>query len=304
LAAVAGTPVLVDAGMIVDCHTQVWNSPTQIGSGVPLVSPAARATEAGYLEAINPVDKAIVLAFKSGYLGAEIPNRFVAEYVRRNPAKLIGFAGIDPQDRDWREELRIAQDELGLKGVVISPEMQDFHPSDTRAMRLYEQCVRRGMPILVEQDHRHPKAKMQYSEPTLLDDVAQAFPELRIVVARMGYPWVAQTVVLLAKHPHVYADVAGLLPQPWLSYTALLAAFEYGVMDKLLFGSDFPFRYPAACIEALYSINQFSQGSNLQTIPREHLRGIVERDALALLGISSPAVPDFKPKRPIFADDE
>ena len=284
--------------------TQVWDSPTQIGSGTALVAPVARVSEARYLEAIDPVDKAIVLAFKSSYLGAEIPNRFVAEYVRRNPEKMIGFAGIDPLERDWREELRIAQDELGLKGVVISPEMQAFHPSDSRAMRLYEQCAQRRMPILVEQDHRHPKAKMQYAAPTLLDDVAQAFPDLRIVIARLGHPWVAQTVVLLAKHPQVYADVAGLLPQPWLSYTALLAAYEYGVMDKLLFGSDFPVRYPAACIEALYSINQFSQGSNLQTIPREHLRGIVERDALALLGISSPSVPDSKPKRPIFAHDE
>ena len=37
---------------------------------------------------------------------------------------------------------------------------------------------------------------------------------------------------------------------------------------------------PAECIEALYSINQLSSGTNLQTIPREQLRGIVERDTL------------------------
>jgi len=76
------------------------------------------------------------------------------------------------------------------------------------------------------------------------------------------------------------------------------------VMDKLLFGSDFPYRLPAECIEALYSINQLSHGTNLKTIPREQLRGIVERDTLSLLGIEPPAAPGPKPKSGIFADDD
>lgn len=290
--------------MIVDCHTQIWNSHAKFGPGPAPVAPAFEPDETRHLAAVDPVDKAIVLAFKSRYLGVEIANRFVADYVRRHPAKMIGFAGIDPCDDDWLVDLRISRDELNLKGVVISPEMQNFHPADTRAMRLYEQCVQRGLPVLVEQNHRHPSAKMEFASPALLDEVAREFPQLRIVIARLGHPWVAQTVVLLGKHANVYADVAGLLPQPWLTYTALLAAYEYGVMDKLLFGSDFPHRSPATCIEALYTINQFTHASNLQSIPREQLRGIVERDTLALLGIETPTAPNAKPKSTIFADDD
>ena len=288
--------------MIVDCHTQVWNSTAQLGQVAPVVQTIC-ADETHHLEAVDPVDKAIVLAFKSTYLQAEIPNRFVAEYVRRNPAKMVGFAGIDPTDRDWLEELRVAQDDLRLKGVAVSPEMQNFHPADTRAMRLYAECVRRQMPVLFAQNHRNPASKLEFAQPVLLDEVARAFPDLRIVIARLGHPWIDQTVALLGKHSNVYANVAGLLPQPWLSYSALLAAYEYGVMDKLLFGSDFPHRSPAACIEALYSVNQFSHGSNLPPIPREQLRGIVERDALALLGIGQPAAPNRK-NNTIFVDDE
>jgi hypothetical protein len=289
--------------MIVDCHTQVWNSGTQLARLVGGAA-AVKADEYRHLQAIEPVDLALVLAFKSRYLDAEIPNRFVADYVRRNATKTIGFAGIDPLDTDWRTELRIAQEELNLKGVVISPEMQDFHPTDSRAMRLYQQCVERRLPVLVELNHRHPSAKMEFAEPRLLDEVAREFPELRLIIARLGYPWTDQTVVLLGKHPHVYADLAGLLPQPWLSYTALLAAHEYGVVDKLLFGSDFPYCTPTACIEALYSVNQFTHGGNLRPIPREELRGIVERDTLALLGIEGPSVPTSKPKQAIFVNDE
>jgi hypothetical protein len=290
--------------MIVDCHTQIWSSQAQLGRGAPLVAPAVKADESRHLAAVHPVDKAIVLAFKSCYLGADIPNRLVADYVRRNPGKMIGFAGVDPTEAAWAEELRIAQEELNLKGVVVSPEMQNFHPCDTRAMRLYERCMEHRLPVLFEQNHRHAAGMMEFAEPRLLDEVAREFPELRMVIARLGHPWVEQTVALLGKHPNVYADVAGLLPQPWLSYTALLSAHEYGVMDKLLFGSDFPFRSPAACIEALYSINQFSHGDSLPPIPREQLRGIVERDALKLLGIEDHVIPTARPRNSILVDDE
>lgn len=269
--------------MIIDCHTQVWTSGSQaLFAGMP--APAS-ADDVRPPSGVSPVDKSIVLAFKSAYIQAEVSNRAVADHVRRNPGKMIGFAGIDPTDVDWRRELVVAQEELQLKGVTISPSLQNYHPTDSRAMSFYAECVRRGLPVIFEQNPRHPASKMEFAQPMLLDEVAREFPQLRIVVARLGYPWVHQAVVLLAKHPNVYANVAGLLPHLWLSYSSLLAASEYGVMHKLLFGSDFPFRSPATCIEALYSVNQFSHGGSLPPIPRELLRGIVERDALALLGI-------------------
>lgn len=275
--------------MIVDCHTQIWD-----GSGretaVTMCPPrdSMRGDTSRHLEAVGALDRAIVLAFKSAYLGAEVPNQRVADYVRRNASKLIGFAGIDPTEPNCLDDLAEAQEGLGLKGVTISPALQNFHPSDTRAMEVYAECARRGMPVIFEQANRNPAARMEYARPHLLDEVAREFPGLRIVVAHMGFPWVTETLVLLGKHEHVYADVSGLLPQPWISYNALLPAYEFGVMDKLLFGSDFPFRSPVSCIEALYSVNQISHGTSLVTIPREQLRGIVERDALSLLGIADP----------------
>ncbi len=279
--------------MIVDCHTQVLDWASQIrldGESSRSESGALRADRpelARHMEALLPVDLAFVLAFKSRYLNAEISNQYVAEYVRRYASKLIGFAGIDPTEPSCPDELAHAQEALGLKGVTISPSLQDFHPCDTRAQAVYRECVRRGMPVLVEQDLRTPAAKMEYARPLLFDEVARDFPALRIVVAHVGAPWVDETLYLLRKHENVFADVAGLSRQPWALYNALLRAYELGVMHKLLFGSDFPERSPAACIETLYSINQFAHGTNLTAIPREQLRGIVERDALKLLGIEN-----------------
>jgi predicted TIM-barrel fold metal-dependent hydrolase len=116
--------------------------------------------------------------------------------------------------------------------------------------------------------------------------VARTFPQLRIIIAQLGQPWIDETICMLGKHPHVFADVSGMLSRPWQAYNALVSAFQHGVIDKLLFGSDFPYTNASECIESLYSINQIAQGTNLPVVPREALRGIVERDALGLLGLA------------------
>jgi predicted TIM-barrel fold metal-dependent hydrolase len=292
--------------MIVDCHTHIWQSPEQLGQVdlgdlhrparpratrfSPVARTAWRAVPAAdpehHLAQSSGVDKSFVLGFKSRYLRAEIPNRFVSEYVNRFPQKLIGFAGIDPTERSAVDELRIAKNELKLRGVTISPANQDFHPTDSRAMSVYAEAEKLAMPVLI-----HPvgqfteQSKLEFARPYLLDEIARVFPRLPIIVAQMGQPWVDETIVLLGKHHNVFADVSGLLSRSWQAYNALVAAHQNQVIDKLLFGSDFPYTSATDCIESLYSINQLAQGTNLPTVPREALRGIVERDAMGLLGL-------------------
>lgn len=293
--------------MIVDCHTHIWQSPDQLGQldlgGA--MSPARRKTGRSSansksvwrnVPAADPehhfaetatVDKTIVLGFKSRYLHADIPNHFVAEYVNRAPQRLIGFAGIDPTDEDAVEEVHVARKELKLRGITVSPANQDFHPSDSRAMDVYAECEKLGMPVLFHPSGQFTEqSKLEYGRPYLLDEIARSFPQLRMIIAQIGQPWVEETICMLGKHRHVLADVSGLLSRPWQAYNALVNAHQAGVIDKLLFGSDFPYTSATECIEALYSINQMAQGTNLPVVPREMLRGIVERDALSLLGLT------------------
>jgi predicted TIM-barrel fold metal-dependent hydrolase len=294
--------------MIVDCHTHIWESPDQLGQldlggGMhPVRKRVGRSASAPgknvwrSIPAADPdhhfaetaaVDKTIVLGFKSRYLHADIPNRFVSEYVSRAPQRLIGFAGIDATDEDAIEQVQIARKELKLRGITVSPANQDFHPSDSRAMEVYAECEKLGMPVLFHPSGQFTEqSKLEYGRPYLLDEVARTFPNLRMIIAQIGQPWVEETICMLGKHRHVLADVSGLLSRPWQAYNALVSASQAGVIDKLLFGSDFPYTSAAECIEALYSINQMAQGTNLPVIPREQLRGIVERDALGLLGLA------------------
>ncbi len=283
--------------MIVDCFTHTWETPDQLGrcaatNGQRMVD-GQRTTEADgagaarHWAAAQPVDKTVVLGFKSHFLGADIPNDQVAAYVSQHADRLIGFAGIDPSEpKGAREELRRARDQLSMRGLTIAPAAQGFHPSNSQAMVVYAEAAELRLPILFHTGiHLSAATKLEYARPVLLDEVARELPNLNIIIAHMGYPWVGETVLLLAKHENVYAEISGLLNEPWQAYQALLEAYQFGVTDKLLFGSGFPFASASHCIEELYSISHLVHGTNLPTIPREALRGIVERDTLSLLGI-------------------
>src|SRR5262245_4866264 len=219
--------------MIVDCHTHIWQSDSQLGqsfkdSGSGSKTPRAprsliaEPNTRNHFAASGPVDKSIVMAFKSKYLAAEIPNQFVAEYVRKHPDKLIGFAGVDPTNpSEAVAEMREAQGSLGLKGITVSPAGQDFHPTDSRAMQVYAEAARLKMPVLIHQGtHFTAASKMEYARPALLDEAAREVPALKLIIAHLGYPWIDECVVLLGKHPNVFADISGLLHRPWQAYNA------------------------------------------------------------------------------------
>jgi hypothetical protein len=285
--------------MIVDCFTHTWESLTHLGRCVPTTATRPQSGPPGWanagaqrhLLAAEPVDYAFVLGFKSHYLGADISNDLVAAHVKRHSDRFLGFAGVDPsQAKEAVAELHRARQELGMVGLAVAPAAQDFHPSDTHAMTVYAEAAKANMPVIFHTGvNVCPAAKLQYAQPVLLDEIAGELPQLKIVIAHMGYPWINETIALLEKHPNVYAEVSWLLDQHWQAYQALLAAYHADVIDKLLFGSGFPHAPASAGIEGLYSINHLCQGTNLPSIPREQLRGIVERDALSLLGVVPPS---------------
>jgi len=292
--------------MIVDLHTHIWDSPDQLGRGAAqrvlrnVAQPWDRpdASTSAHDAAMEPVQHAVILGFESRYLGASIPVDQVARYVARRPGKFLGFAGIDPLGADFLRKVEHAK-ALGLVGVTISPAAQGFHPSHSRAMALYEKCADLGFPILVHGvTHLSAEAKLEFSQPYLLDEVAREFPRLRLIIAQVGHPWIEQTLVLVGKHRNVFADLSNVVTRPWQLYNLLLSAHQQNVSDRLLFGSDFPFCTPQKAITTIYSVNTLTQGTMLPSVPREQLRQIVERDVLELLGLKKTSAAEKSPAAP------
>ncbi len=294
--------------MIIDCHTHIWTSIDQLGRDARAYikrqsgHDELAASPSDHAQAAECVDKTLVLGYRSAYLGADVPNDLIAEYVSRHNQGTIGIAGIDPTERGAVEMARQCLDRSEFRGLTISPASQNFHPADSRAMKIYELAASRGVPVFVHHGtHFVAQGRMEYARPFLLDEVAREFPTLTLVVASMGHPWVEEAIALVGKHPRVFTDIAGLVRRPWQAYNALVMAHQFNVMEKVLFGSDFPYYTASQAVQSLYRLHEVTQGTNLPSVPRELLRSVVERDALGALGIARPGE---QPQRSSEDDDE
>lgn len=214
-------------------------------------------------------------------------NEDTAEFVASDP-KRIGFMSIDPMRYDWIEEMDKSI-ELGLVGIKLGANYQRFDPLSREALRLYGRAEKLGLPILFHTGASPSReAPLRYSHPLVTDEVALQFPDLKIVMAHVGHPWVRETIVTIRKHPNVYADVSAIYTRPWMVYEGLLMATEWGVMHKLLFGSDFPVTTPQFAMERLRAVNEIVEGTQLPRISLEQIEQIIHADALKVLNLADP----------------
>lgn len=282
--------------MLVDCHSHVWAYPGHLsdefvdeanlksrGHKLDLHVPPER-----HFEAMAGVDKVIVFGLRAHHSGLRVPNDYVAAYAAAHPEKVIGFGAIDPT----ADPIERTLDEivaLKLKGIKLGPIYQNIHPTDPRMKKVYEFGQRNQLPIMVHQGTTFVRTgPLKYALPILLEDVALEFPELRLVIAHLGHPWIAETLVLIRKHPHFYSDISALHYRPWQFYNALIMAKEYGVLDKLLFGSDYPFTTPEAQIDGLRTINHFAEGTNFPRLTDQEIERLIYSPTLTCLGLNTP----------------
>jgi len=239
-----------------------------------------------FLENNAPFEKVVVFGMKARLAGFWVPDDYIAEFVANAPEKLLGFAGCDPTQPGYMEELRRGIEELGLAGVKMGPMYAGFDPRDERCAPVYHYCQERGLPILFHTGTTFIRvAPLGFTRPWLWDEIAIAYPELRMVLAHVGHPFGEECLVVIRKHPHVYADISALYYRPWQFYTMLIAAQEYHVTHKLLFGTDYPFAGGPDSIAGLRNVNDVIADSGLPRVTEETIASILERDSLSLLGI-------------------
>jgi predicted TIM-barrel fold metal-dependent hydrolase len=237
------------------------------------------------------IDKACLLALDAPAHNTHIPNEYVAGIVQEFPEKFIGFASVDPhKGKHAADELEYAYKVLGMRGLKLGGIYQMYHPADPIAFPVYAKAQELGMPIVFHQAWtRMREAPMKWMHPELLDDVALAFPDLRIILAHIGIPWQVEALHLAAKQPNVYVDISardavgygGGLVQ---LFRDLVLARNLMIMDKVFFGSDFPWTDPVTYLEQVRNINQFGAKVDESPLTSEEIKMITGDNALKMLG--------------------
>ena len=213
-------------------------------------------------------------------------NDATATFVRAHPERLIGFMALHPHDPHCLDELERCRTDLGLRGIKLGANYQNFDPLEARALAIYERAQREGLPILFHQGTSPVRdAPIRLAHPLLMDEIAMRYPDLKIIMAHMGHPWQADTCVVIRKHPNVYADISANFYRPYAFWEQLVRATEWNVLHKLLLGSDYPVTTIQETIDGLRGVNRVVAGTSLPRVPEDAIEALIERDALQLLGL-------------------
>ncbi|MCR1783993.1 amidohydrolase family protein [Nocardioides carbamazepini] len=292
--------------MITDVHTHYWTPEHQSPPWTDGLSRVARkhaaveidrVTVDSYLRQVSPAERTIVFGLQAAAAGMWVPNDAVVSFVEAVGGQTVGFMSVDPTRADAVEEVERCHQDLGLVGIKLGPIYQGTSPLHPLYLRVFSAAERLGLPVMIHQGAIFTDSgRLRDASPALLDDIALAFPRLRMIIAHLGHPWIYETAVVMRRHPHVYADTSALPNRPTVLAHALTAVKEYGVLDKVLFGSDSPMVGAASAVEALHRIAAHTQRHAITPITDDDLHDLLHRPSFDLLGISAPSAPIPRPE--------
>ena len=145
----------------------------------------------------------------------------------------------------------------------------------------------RNVPSTGEQDCEANRNKIFHINFSDADDVAQDFPDLKICIGHMAYPWAEETLGLMRKCPNVYTDISAACIRPTVLTWNLVMAKEYNMMDRTMYGSDYPCCAPRKdFIEWIKTdLNKQSEKSGWPTFTKGEIENILGNTAKEFLGL-------------------
>jgi predicted TIM-barrel fold metal-dependent hydrolase len=160
---------------------------------------------------------------------------------------VAGFTIDNHTEEDLEHYRNWLKDGL-IKGIKLYCGYEHYYPYDRRYQRVCDICIEYGSPLMIHTgDAFSNTAKIRYSHPLNIDDVAVDNPELNIVMCHLGNPWITDCQEILYKNRNVYADISGLIVGNFTLSTEkhykskIKELLNYvGEPHRLLYGSDWP----------------------------------------------------------------
>ena len=202
--------------MIIDSHTHLIDPPYiseplefKIADGQIIKPDALRSqvTPEKLTQAMDEhqIDKAIAIASDA------LSNEVLSDIIKKYPNRLKGFAYIHPLDTGSTEQLEKAVNKLGLIGLKLVPDFQDFSMDDPRIYPLLEKTVELGIPVMVHSAPGLIKGHFNQSLPEHFDALKRAIPDLVLIISHLCYPKFLDLLNIVPKEG-VYVDTSTTLP--------------------------------------------------------------------------------------------
>jgi len=138
----------------------------------------------------------------------------VTAYTDRYPDRFVGLAGYNPfRIKESLAEIERAVKGHGFRGVYVHIYGFDIPIHDAKMYPLYSKCVELDVPISLQVGHVLEGMPSEHARPIYLDRVACDFPDLKLVGAHTGWPWVEELISVCYKWDNVYLGVDAWMPK-------------------------------------------------------------------------------------------
>jgi hypothetical protein len=186
------------------------------------------------------VHKGVVVGRLAGTLGS-VPNADVQRIVAEHPGRFIGAASIDPTSRQGACATIDQALRDGFKLINIEPGSYPvpMYADDRRLYPIYAHCEDVGVPVIMMVGGT-AGPDLSYSDPIRTDRVLADFPQLKVVVAHGGWPWVNEILHIAFRRTNLYLspDMYFSRMPGWEEYVKAADSF---LADRMLYASSFPF---------------------------------------------------------------
>ncbi len=215
------------------------------------------------------VDRFVVQSVATTAKQVRSINEFIADEVEKSKGRFIGLGTLYPDSPDLVSDYYHLK-ELGLHGVKLHPDIQNFKVDDYRCLKIYELCEADDTPVLMHTGDR----RYDNSNPNRLCPILDIYKGLRIIGAHLGgYSIWEDAVERLCEYGNLYVDCSSSFP--FISKEkARNIILRYGA-DRVLFGTDYPMWSPKKELETFFSLGLSDQEN----------RKILSENAIRVYGI-------------------
>jgi predicted TIM-barrel fold metal-dependent hydrolase len=167
----------------------------------------------------------------------------------------VGFVHPERFDRDHLALVEGSLKQGKVKALKVYLGYLHYGPYHVGYRPYYKLAAKYNTPVIFHAgDTFSAKAKVKYSHPKLIDEVAVDFPDTRFVVAHFGNPWITDAAEVVYKNKNVWADLSGILIGDDEAFKRMAKngvlertvnrikqGIEYTeAPEKFMFGSDWP----------------------------------------------------------------
>jgi len=170
-------------------------------------------------------------------------NEWLCRELEKYP-NMLGFATINPSDKDAPERLRKAIG-MGLVGAKVHPPIFRIQINDPDIDGLFRVAEDLRIPVQIHTG-AHGWHIRKYL-PILIDDVAQRHPELPIIIGHIGgYALFDQALAVLHNNKNCYAGLtqcSGRDPKYYQPPEHLKVVLDTVGADRIIYGYDYPWNF-------------------------------------------------------------